>query len=417
MIAVTVLFANVTSTSRMQGHAEELHHVNSTLGTAALARVAAGQAALFDDLAGRGLASPEDAEVAHRELEKTTSALRELTDDAPPSVTDELEGLLMALSERPLDRNAVEARYGPAADRLSDRIAFTESEIDQSERLGNYVSASIRLLVVLIIPAATILIYRRRASEQLRAERVKMEAQLEAEREISRAKDRFVAGMSHEIRTPLTGICGFSEVLLDSPADSPADRETLKIIHSEAAELSRMVDDFIATSRVDGDSLEVELVETGLAPLVGSVVERFERAGASIDVQGGEVRAVCDTGRTRQILTNLISNALRHGGPRVSVEFETDGSTVDCHVIDDGDGIPAEVEDRLFTRFLYDGDEALTTGSLGLGTWIARKLARAMDGEVTFRRRGERTVFTLTLPAAPADDESVDTPVEVEVPA
>lgn len=416
VIAVTVLFANVTSSSRMQEHADELHHVNSTLGTAALARAAAGQAALFDDLAGRGLASPEDRELAHRELEKTTSALRELTESAPGSAGNDLEGLLAALSERPLDRSAVEARYRPAADRLSDRITFIEGEIDQSERFGNYVSATIRLLVVLIIPVAAILIYRKRASEQLRTERVKMEAQLEAEREITRAKDRFVAGMSHEIRTPLTGICGFAEVLLDSPADSPLDRETLRIIHSEAAELSRMVDDFIATSRVEGDSLEVEVAETDLTAVVSSVVDRFGRAGASIDVKAEEARALCDTGRTRQILTNLISNAVHHGGPSIRVEVVPEGATVACHVIDDGDQVPVEVENRLFRRFVYDGDEALTTGSLGLGTWVARELARAMDGDVTFHRRGELTMFTVTLPAPTTEDRDLETSAELEVP-
>lgn len=307
------------------------------------------------------------------------------------------------------------ARYRPVADRLSDRILFIEGEIDQSERLGNYVSATIRLLVVLIIPAAAILIYRNRASEQLRTERVKMEAKLDAERQIARAKDRFVAGMSHEIRTPLTGICGFSEVLLDSPADSPLDRETLEIIHSEAAELSRMVDDFIASSRVEGDSLEVEMTETDLTAVIGSVVDRFERAHASIDVEiEKEVRAVCDPARTHQILTNLISNAVHHGGPSIRVEVEAQGTTVACRVSDDGDGL--EVEDRLFRRFVYDGEEALTTGSLGLGTWVARELARAMDGDVTFDRQGELTVFTLTLPAAAAEDGRLEAAAQAEVP-
>ncbi|HEX2154635.1 MAG TPA: HAMP domain-containing sensor histidine kinase [Acidimicrobiia bacterium] len=394
VVAVVLLFVNVTTASRVAANAEELHWANATLGTAALSRTAAAQASLFSGLLEHGFASEEAAHLARNELEETTSALTELAASAQGPTAALLKDLVGELRAVPVDPDAVDVVYRQTAQLLGDRIDTLEARIADSDRLADRISGGIRLLVIVILPVTAILVYRRRTAEQLRAARV----QLEAEQQISRSKDQFVAGMSHEIRTPLTAICGFAELLVESPGD----REIAQIIHSEATELSRMVDDFIVASRIEGESLEVKPEPTDLLELVESLAERFRRRNLPITVEGEKVAALCDPGRTAQILTNLVSNAVRHGGPNVTATVRSNPSAVYCHVSDEGPAMPVEVADRLFTRFVYDGREALTTGSLGLGTWVARRLAQAMDGEISYHRRGQRTVFTLRLPTAPS---------------
>lgn len=398
LITITVLFTNVTTASRIARNAEQLHWSNAALGTAALARAAAGQAALFIDLADRGLASTEAVAVATDELKATTGALEDLALDAPPSIAAELTSLLGALGTEPPDVDRIDMSYRSLAPLLIGRIGDLEESIASSDRVADIASGAIRLLVILIIPAVAILAYRRRASAQLRAAEMRLDSQLEAEREISRAKDRFIAGMSHEMRTPLTGISGFSEVLLDSPLDSMIDREYVGVIYAEAADLARMVDDFIVAARLEDGGLAIERKQVELSGLVGSVAESFRRRGAEVRVSKEQATAECDPGRTRQILVNLLANAHQHGGSHITVEFDGDELTSSIWVRDDGHGVAPDVEPRLFTRFVNDETTVLTAGTMGLGTWVARELARVMGGEVTYERVDGLTSFRVDLP-------------------
>lgn len=400
-VMVSVVFANVTSSSRVADNAKELHWANATLGTAALARAAAGQAAMFSDLAASDLASNEAVAVAGDELSRTTTALAELVGANSSLLHPELGALLDSLTVKPVDPSSIDRRYSTVAALLADRISELEDEIQRSERLAGYTSGAIRVLITLFFPATAILFYRRRANAQLQAAEVRVEAELAATHEISRAKDQFVAGMSHEIRTPLTGIYGFSEVLMNSDPEDGFDREVIAMIHEEAAELSRMVDDFIAVARIDGETLEVEQAEFDLLSLVRSIAERFRRREVDVGIEGEPLMVMGDEGRVTQILTNLIANASRHGGPTISVSIEEDTDHAWCRVSDNGDGVSPDREAMLFTRFVNDETDVLTTGSLGLGTWVARQLARAMDGDVTYQRSEGLSVFSLTLPTPP----------------
>ncbi len=405
-VVVAVLFANITAASRVADNARNLHWANSTLGTAALARAAAGQVGAFAELADTGLVSPRAIALARSELEETTEALQSMADEAPATASTDLTHLLALLGESPVDTDAVDAAYRSVADELADRVASLEEEIAASERTAGYVSGVVRLMVTLILPATAILLYRHRARDQVRAAAMRMEALLEAEREVAKAKDAFVAGMSHEMRTPLTGIYGFSEILLESSPEDHHDRELVIAINTEAAELSRMVDDFIAASRIDGPGLEVDLQPTDLAALSEMVAQQFRRRGAAIQVTGQADPAMCDGGRTRQILTNLVSNAVRHGGATIEIILERDDDVVLCSVVDDGEGVEPDLEERLFSRFAHEGRAVLTEGSLGLGTWVARTFAQAMGGDLTYQRRHGRTFFTLSLPPAETSEIS-----------
>ena len=107
--------------------------------------------------------------------------------------------------------------------------------------------------------------------------------------------------------------------------------------------------------------------------------------------------------RFRQVLRNLVSNALRHGGPNNLVAGRIDNDYYVLQVRDDGPGIPAALEDRLFTRFIHQGDEPLLTGSVGLGLAIAQLLTNLTGGTIAYARQRDETVFTVRFPIVSAE--------------
>lgn len=403
ILMAVVAFAGFTSASRVADRAHELHWANATLGTAAQAWAAARQVAVFTEVPDAEAASLDAGAIAREELETTSAALSGLAATAPAEFEDELDAMVGLLTADRVEMGTIDDRYRSVAGRLRDRIDAIEASIENSERLAGYASVGIRLLVSLIIPASAVLLYRRHAAKHVRASEARFAAELAAEQEISRSKDRFVNGMSHEIRTALMGIYGDSAGLLDSPPGASFDREVVGSIHSAAADLTQMVDDLIITSRIDGGFLEMELGRVDLRSVAETVAERFQRRGYRIHIVGDSTHAMCDMGRTFQVLTNLVANACRHGGPNIAIVLDGDGTLAHCRVIDDGDGVDDRIEGLLFSRIEQDGTEGLMTNSPGLGTWVARELVCAMGGDITYERKGSLTVFHISLPYVKVD--------------
>jgi two-component system OmpR family sensor kinase len=127
------------------------------------------------------------------------------------------------------------------------------------------------------------------------------------------------------------------------------------------------------------------------------------RTGTRVGVNG-EITAWADPARVRQIIRNLVSNAIKHGGQSVDVYLETANGEANITVSDNGDGLSPEIEDRLFDRFVHDGNETLLMGSVGLGLSIARSLAQTMGGEIRFVRAGGWTNFEVSLPLTDPDE-------------
>ena len=218
------------------------------------------------------------------------------------------------------------------------------------------------------------------------------------------AKDVLIANISHELRTPLTGILGFSqEAAMERDLDEEDLRMMAGVIAGEADELSRIVDDLITTARDKEDALALAIESVDPNTEMNAVQIPAVIAGREIAVDLPAVSVRADRLRLRQILRNLVSNALKYGGPNVSLEGVVKGPRYFLSVIDDGDGVPAEIEDRLFSRFVHQGDAPLQTGSVGLGLSIARRLAEIMDGALSYSRSEGRTYFTLILPVAGGD--------------
>ncbi len=257
------------------------------------------------------------------------------------------------------------------------------------------------MIVTLLIPGAAIIIHQLIIRRQYRERRVHMEAQIEAERELNRSKDDFIAGVSHELRTPLTSILGFSEYLLEFGLVDPTESlELISMINEDSAELTRMVDDLLAAARIDADALSYNIMPLELKGEVKHLVDQYRRAGTKIEVVGARTVGLADRSRLRQILRNLISNAERYGGSQIEVDIAVTRGRAVIRVIDDGLGVKPEMVDRLFTRFMHDGEVTLTSGSVGLGLAIARQMARDMGGDITYQRTLGMTLFSVILPLA-----------------
>ncbi len=227
----------------------------------------------------------------------------------------------------------------------------------------------------------------------------------EAERrmeQLIRSKDEFIASVSHELRTPLTWIVGFIE-LLREPARGLGDDERDELIDiaaREAFDLSNIIEDLLVAARADIGTLRVSRVRVDLGAQVAQVLEAWNGdVEVRFDRPDGEVAAVGDPVRIRQIVRNLISNAVRYGGSDVAVSVAEEAPRAWIRVSDDGAGIPATERDRIFEPYQRLHCDEGQPGSVGLGLSVARNLARLMDGDLTYDYRDGRSVFELSLPA------------------
>jgi two-component system sensor histidine kinase BaeS len=238
--------------------------------------------------------------------------------------------------------------------------------------------------------------------------------------EARRREGEFLASVSHELRTPLTAIRGYVEALEEGAVRSPKGRaEALGVIKTETARLERLVRDVMDLARLDAQEFRLEERDADLAEVVrgaeGAHRAEAEAAGLTLDVDVPEsgLPSRTDPDRVRQILTNLIENAIRvtPRGGGVTLAGRIDGQAVVLVVGDTGPGIAPEhllhVFERTYLRNVgaRDGDGAsepepgrLAAGS-GLGLAIVRELTRALGGRVEVSSRpGEGTTFRVTLP-------------------
>jgi signal transduction histidine kinase len=415
VLVVGLAFANSISVSRATENARALHWANAAVGTTTLTRSALVQATTFTELAATGLVTEEDAAMAMVDAENARERLYELLElgptlDSAPLLAAYLEpvdaviGTLRSGDYRrakELVKVDVETAYLPLLDSLQGELDAAQTAMDEHEAAGTRFSDFVRFFLTLAIPAAAVLIYRFVATRQVRELQIKADIEIQAERDINKAKDAFIAGLSHELRTPLTSIYGFAEVLTDGSAgNEAATKEVSQIIANEAAEMTRMVDDLLVAARLDTTGVAVELSPTRLSDVVESAITPFERAGLTVQRAGAPVVTDTDAARLRHIVINLVSNAARHGGSNIGVEVSQGRDVCSIEVWDDGPGVPEDQVDRLFERFIHNGSSPLLTGSVGLGLAVASCLSTLLGGRLSYQRFNGRTYFTLKLPLA-----------------
>lgn len=229
-----------------------------------------------------------------------------------------------------------------------------------------------------------------------------------------RMKNEFVSMVSHELRTPLTSIAGFTDTLLESWKNLPAEEvdEFLVIINKQAVHLSELVEDVLVIPRLEAGRLRLELKLFDLSEVARDITDGILPPGsareAAVAIPGG-VSVFADRRRVQQVLRNLIENAHKYGGDQILVEGSPYGEFYLVVVSDNGPGIPEPDVDRVFTHFeqLSKGDARSDKG-IGLGLPIALRLAKAMGGDLWYEHRfptGSRFCFTIrTSPPDPAAD-------------
>jgi signal transduction histidine kinase len=303
--------------------------------------------------------------------------------------------------------SALDDRVVPAHAALaSDLDAYLDTLGPELAEAGGTARALERLvtaLVMVAIPLWAMTTYRRLLRRRVRARLGRLEDGIEAANRLNADKDEFIAAVSHEFRTPLTSIYGFSELLLDDGSmDAQTARDLIGLIHLESSELARLVEDLLTAARLEAGVLSANPNWVDLPAEVAGVAAPWLRTGRKITLDVGDGRIWVDALRLRQVLRNLISNALVHGGPHVGVWARVTDGYLDAAVIDDGPGVPVAITQRPSERFVHAGRRALLGGRLGLGLTIARELVEAMGGTLEYQRHDGITVFALRAPIGAA---------------
>ncbi|MGZ6020155.1 MAG: ATP-binding protein [Phenylobacterium sp.] len=243
----------------------------------------------------------------------------------------------------------------------------------------------------------------------------------------SRSKSAFLATMSHEIRTPLNGVLGMAQAIAAQPKLPGEVRSQVAVIRESGEGLLAILNDILDLSRVEAGKLELEAIAFDLVALASGAQQAFatlaQAKGVSVELQVGPGVAGFyegDPTRVRQILHNLISNALKFTeAGQITVGLERADGVVSILVTDSGVGISAEALSRLFGKF--EQADASTTrryGGAGLGLSICRELAELMGGAITAQSEpGLGSTFRVSLPSPwrGAAAEPAEAPVEVSV--
>jgi len=299
-----------------------------------------------------------------------------------------------------------------------DKIEHFESEVYRKDGRKIWISENARAVRdsagVLRFYEGTVedITQRKQAEKALHDANVALAAARDEALESARAKSRFLANTSHEIRTPMNGIIGFANVLLDTPL-TPEQREYASTMLHSAQNLLKVLNDILDFSKVESGKLTFESIDFDYRALVEDTVELLVELAHG---KGVEVTTRIDhrlplllrgdPGRVRQIITNLIGNAIKFttaGEVAVVVDvtpIDAGHARIDCRVRDTGIGIRESEISRIFQEFTQaDGSTTRRFGGTGLGLSISRSLARRMGGEIHVEsREGHGSTFTLSAP-------------------
>ena len=218
--------------------------------------------------------------------------------------------------------------------------------------------------------------------------------------DLVKERSSFLASVSQELRTPLTAVLGYASLLAEPnpDLDEAARSAMVQDMTDQAWDLAGFVEDLLAVARTEIGELRVGRVPVNLSANVAQVIEAMGGRGGGVRVTGDRtITGVGDPAGFRQIVRNLLSNALIHGAEPVTVEVALSGRDVALSISDRGPGVPEGLAESMFEHHVA-GSDLYAQGRVGIGLWISRELASLMGGRLSYRRESGESVFRATLP-------------------
>ena len=362
-------------------------------------------------------------QVWEKNFERHTVNTSGFSETTSPPTPDELSEDAWALLQ-PEDREAMRSAWDEH--RQSGALFRRICRIRRNDGVSHWYDTATKAIHGADGEIARILGVKRNIDQQKQVELELVNAK-EAAEAANRAKSEFLANMSHEIRTPLNGVMGIAGALARTPL-SPDQSEMVSLIETSAQTLEALLTDILDLARIEAGRMEIRPERFDLTTSVSACAALFKPSAEAkavdlkVDIDPGARGAFMgDAPRIRQILTNLLGNALKFtnvGEVKLSVEARPGeaGSHLTFTVSDTGIGFDEETARRLFSRFQQaDGSITRKYGGTGLGLAISRSLAEAMGGALTATATpGEGAVFVLTLelPRLAAAEAEARNPVE-----
>ena len=226
--------------------------------------------------------------------------------------------------------------------------------------------------------------------------------------ELNQVKNDLIAMLAHDFKGPLTTIVGFSDVLAEDERFDTESRQYLGMISSSAMRLASLATDTLALSRLEQNELTIALAEVDLGALVRDVVRVFTvTRPIELRIVGSELTVVGDQARLRQVVENLIGNAIKYspGGEPVDVALRARANGVELVVRDRGIGIPSGERAKLFGRFARASNaRALGIGGTGFGLYLSRTIVELHGGTIDVESvEGQGSTFRVVIPARPVE--------------
>ncbi len=410
LVAGALALSSVRTTEALLEESDALRAADLTLSAQNTAMATIGQAVLLAEDLAVGVAETTDVDavsVAATESVATVDALFSSLPAANPALQSAFSAweaaaaeVIVAVSgDNPrLAAGKLAESLSPAADWFAGELTTERDSrataVEEADRSAGFFSRLAGFLVIFLLPLTAILISRISARRQLDIAVGHLDTRVAVEQQDAEQKKRLVIDFANDLKPEIQSLRELAQRLTIRGGFLEMD-ETANRIDAQSEQLMNRIDDLLVTAGDAEEATAPQAAVVSMAEQISSAIESFTHNGHVIGGTHGQGDVVGDDVKVRQILRNLLSNAVEHGGSDVRIYGDIAGSSYVVSVEDGGPGLPAELAERLAAM-----DTNPTPGSSEPGLDVAWKLAAAMSGSIEYERIAGRTAFVLMLPAA-----------------